>query len=393
MPTDEDENEVCSDGVDNDGDGWFDGDDPDCTSFGEEAGFGVYACNDSIDNDGDGYIDAADDTCPNAVASTEAAECSDGLDNDTDGWIDEEDPDCENGAEEFGIRSPLNATMVLTTTPMEKSTSSTTTVKMPWTILNSSTSVTTVSMTMKMVGPILMIPAVTAKTTMKVQYEPSLCNDGEDNDEDGSSMRTIPAAKTETTLMKQTSKPTVTMNSTTIPMDGSMKEIPTAQTEKKQVFGETQCNDEEDNDADGYADSDDPNCDSAWDDREQTSLSNCTDGSDNDEDGWTDGEDPDCIDHGQEDDVTNGGACNDHLDNDADGFVDHEDIGCENALDLDEYVFQCEDGLDNDGDGWTISTIQTAPMATTTNLDMVRQTATMESITMETSSSIPRSLL
>ena len=28
-------------------------------------------------------------------------------------------------------------------------------------------------------------------------------------------------------------------------------------------------------------------------------------------------------------------------------------MGCENALDLDEYVFLCEDGIDNDNDGWT----------------------------------------
>lgn len=46
-------------------------------------------CNDGVDNDGDGLIDMEDPDCSGATEI-----CNDGVDNDRDGLIDMEDPDC-----------------------------------------------------------------------------------------------------------------------------------------------------------------------------------------------------------------------------------------------------------------------------------------------------------
>lgn len=55
---------ACNNGVDDDGDGWVDELDPDCTDGGAtEKGPGATGCNDGKDNDGDGKIDAADPQC------------------------------------------------------------------------------------------------------------------------------------------------------------------------------------------------------------------------------------------------------------------------------------------------------------------------------------------
>jgi hypothetical protein len=146
---------LCSDGLDNDGDGLTDGADSGCVdsdndivsnqteailgsnpnssdSFPEDArmdavlqwlGFGfAQACNDGNDNDADGLIDSADDGCPapmlhdsdafddlteklfgsdpfdaNSVPEHETANpgsCSDRIDNDGDGLTDGADPGC-----------------------------------------------------------------------------------------------------------------------------------------------------------------------------------------------------------------------------------------------------------------------------------------------------------
>jgi hypothetical protein len=55
-------------------------------------------CDDGIDNDGDGYTDCADFDCGDLEECQE--NCSDGLDNDGDGYTDCEDYDCPGGTEE-----------------------------------------------------------------------------------------------------------------------------------------------------------------------------------------------------------------------------------------------------------------------------------------------------
>ncbi len=90
----------CEDGQDNDGDGWADGEDPDCDGGAAlEVGFGTDACNDGVDNDGDGGTDRDDGDCLNARSLSELPGCEDGVDNDGDGWIDAADPDCPGGPE------------------------------------------------------------------------------------------------------------------------------------------------------------------------------------------------------------------------------------------------------------------------------------------------------
>ena len=66
----------CNDGVDNDGDGWTDTDDPVCTSIAVELENDVYGggaqCNDGVDNDLDGSTDATDAACSSASDNSEA---------------------------------------------------------------------------------------------------------------------------------------------------------------------------------------------------------------------------------------------------------------------------------------------------------------------------------
>ncbi len=102
----------CSDGIDNDGNGLIDRDDPSCfypwsmegtdTSVPQTGWFGIGECNDGIDNNGNGFIDALD---PGCVAANDASEepgfqamtlgtCGDGTDNDGDGDLDRDDVKC-----------------------------------------------------------------------------------------------------------------------------------------------------------------------------------------------------------------------------------------------------------------------------------------------------------
>jgi hypothetical protein len=76
----------------------------------------------------------------------------------------------------------------------------------------------------------------------------------------------------------------------------------------------------------------------------------CSNCSDDDGDGWVDAADPDCVDGTEEDDSQFGVyGCNDGLDNDGDGDIDADDDGCSTGLDGET---NCSDGIDNDGDGW-----------------------------------------
>jgi len=98
----------CEDGVDNDGDGWTDEDDPECYDaehndfgvlIGQEAGLGSNGCNNGDDDDGDGWTDGVDPGCTDAISDEDdgflgGSSCNDGLDNDADGWFDSEDPVC-----------------------------------------------------------------------------------------------------------------------------------------------------------------------------------------------------------------------------------------------------------------------------------------------------------
>jgi hypothetical protein len=88
---------ACSDGLDNDGDGFIDfPDDPGC--LGSLGTLEDPECNDGIANDTDGLIDFPDDPgCYGSWYWTESPECDDGIENDTDGLIDfPDDPGCRD---------------------------------------------------------------------------------------------------------------------------------------------------------------------------------------------------------------------------------------------------------------------------------------------------------
>ncbi|HHH31262.1 MAG TPA: hypothetical protein ENK57_23345 [Polyangiaceae bacterium] len=96
---------ACSDGIDNDGDGLTDLDDPDCESPSDADEAHVPECADGIDNDMDGDTDFGSDLgCRSVLDDSEAgaAECADGLDNDGDGMIDfPDDPGCASADDPY----------------------------------------------------------------------------------------------------------------------------------------------------------------------------------------------------------------------------------------------------------------------------------------------------
>ena len=81
--------QICTDGIDNDGDGDIDGEDVDCSqSGGPLPNDREKFCSDGVDNDGNGAVDDLNE-CERS--------CTDGTDNDGDGKIDLEDNDCQIG--------------------------------------------------------------------------------------------------------------------------------------------------------------------------------------------------------------------------------------------------------------------------------------------------------
>lgn len=111
---------ACSDGIDNDGDGWCDlvgatcaggarGGDPGCTdpTNTTEVNAGLTECSNGVDDADteDSFADGYDPDCTDPSDTSEAFqllyECADGQDNDGDSWADSLDPDCtQNGDKE-----------------------------------------------------------------------------------------------------------------------------------------------------------------------------------------------------------------------------------------------------------------------------------------------------
>ena len=115
------------------------------------------------------------------------------------------------------------------------------------------------------------------------------------------------------------------------------------------------CDDGADNDGDGVVDfPDDPGCDAADDNSEQSSALVCDNGLDDDSDGLIDvAEDPGCDQPADPSEKGSAIACDDAADNDGDGLVDLDDPGCVEPADTAETdpSLVCDDGSDNDGDG------------------------------------------
>ncbi|GAA0760396.1 S8/S53 family peptidase [Psychroflexus lacisalsi] len=86
------EEEICDDGIDNDGNGFVDCEDASCSS---NRACVESNCEDGIDNDGDGFVDCEDINCED-FQDCLIERCIDGIDNDEDGLIDCDDPDCQS---------------------------------------------------------------------------------------------------------------------------------------------------------------------------------------------------------------------------------------------------------------------------------------------------------
>lgn len=89
--------ELCTNGLDDDCNGFADCREFDCGGF-CPAENSTRTCTDGVDNDGDPFVDCEDNDCENRVVCagevTNAA-CSDGMDNDGNDGIDCADPDCQ----------------------------------------------------------------------------------------------------------------------------------------------------------------------------------------------------------------------------------------------------------------------------------------------------------
>lgn len=298
----------CSDGLDNDGDGYIDyvdGDldrDAGCTSRldNDEAN---PECSDGRDNDGDGRVDwPRDQGCDDRFGLSESAKraCEDGRDNDGDGFVDfPQDIGCSS-AEDRTENNPACSDGLDNDDDGQ--------VDFPEDI-----------------------GCTSLRDDAESQGE---CSDGFDNDGDG--------------LVDFGQDPSCTN---------------AFDSEDAQA-----CFDGIDNDGDGFIDfPQDPDCASETDLTENSDE--CSDGVDNDGDGLIDGLDPACevsSDLRESQDP----ACADGVDNDGDGRADFSgvdrnadgsfelpgefppDPGCLTRLNISESSKpQCSDGIDNDGDG------------------------------------------
>ena len=157
-----------------------------------------------------------------------------------------------------------------------------------------------------------------------VENNDVLCDDGDDNDDDGLTDCADPSCY---------GNPEVTVC---------------------QTMGEAgHCDDNTDNDGDGHVDCDDWECtfDPAC------YETNCTNSIDDDGNGHTDCEDYSCQFQDLCPNTENTNAtCADGIDNDSSGHIDCEDFGCTrfaapNVTVCEGSAKSCADGLDNDGDG------------------------------------------
>ena len=135
----------------------------------------------------------------------------------------------------------------------------------------------------------------------------------------------------DTTTADSGETPTITDTGTTTTDDTADTQPPTdtVDTEPPPV---EDCGSEGDEDGDGLADCEDPDC-------ADVCVEDCESEGDEDQDGLADCDDPDCFDLCVED-------CDDGIDNDGDGREDCRDIDC-----VDECPEDCENGQDDDYDG------------------------------------------
>ncbi len=251
---------ICDNGIDDNNNGLIDCEDDDCN---QDDACRENICNDGIDNEGDGDTDCEDDDCKYNGACRELY-CDDGIDNEGDGLIDCEDNDCrwydacrENICDN-GIDDNNNG----------------------------------------------LIDCEDDDCMWKEPCRESVCDNGIDGDGDGLIDCEDDDCRWD---------------------DACMENI---------------CDDGVDDNNNGLIDCEDDDC--RWDDACRENI--CDDGIDNEGDGLTDCEDNDC----RYDRACRENICDDGIDNEGDGLTDCEDNDCYRNDACIEKV--CDDGIDNDGD-------------------------------------------
>ncbi len=322
----------CDDCIDGDGDGWVDGDDPDCAKTGsgtevnktsattcndgidnnddgltdsedplcKNGADGESTCDDDVDNDGDGWIDGLDSECltgdQEAGDDDVAATCSDKIDNDGDGWVDGEDPACTEGADHeddgFGTNECNDG--------VDNDGHGDIDADDPFCWDNGA-----------------------AATSETVAVAKSQCADSADNDSDGFFDGFDPDCEVAPTTRELVASWVVGTAHPVVP----------------------ECYDGKDNDGDGRSDADDPSCwrgdlafqaDGFLNDEAKDWGTGCTDGLDGDLDGWIDAKDPDCAAGSTTTQVEVGfgtSKCNNNVDDDNDTKKDAADERCTDGFD------------------------------------------------------------
>lgn len=325
----------CANGVDDDGDGLVDTQDPGCSGnpYDGSEGDATTQCQDGADNDGDGAVDLADFSCQGNRfkndETTPRAQCQDGADNDGDGLVDLQDPgcssnqdnnegdgtsQCQDGVDNDGDGAvDYQADFSCQGNP-RKNDESTPKAQCQDGLDNDGD---------RLID--LADPGCAGKQDNNEGDATSQCQDGVDNDSDGA---------------------------VDYQNDFSCGGDPTKNDES---MPKSQCQDGLDNDSDGLIDLLDPGCSSKQDNNEGDGTTQCQDGIDNDNDGAVDFlADFSCGgDKTKNNETTPKAQCQDGIDNDLDNLIDLSDPGCSNNQDNNEGdgTSQCQDTIDNDGDG------------------------------------------
>ncbi|HII71147.1 TPA: PKD domain-containing protein [Candidatus Woesearchaeota archaeon] len=299
---------ACSDGLDNDGDGLVDMNDPGCSNPSDNDEYNYLPqCADGVDNDGDGLVDLNDPGCSGLSDDDEhnlLPQCSDGIDNDNDELVDMQDPGCSSPQD----NSEDDVVLPQCSDGLDNDGDGLVDLYDPG--------------------------CVDAQDDDESNVAVPACSDGVDNDGDG----------------------LIDMND---PGCSSAQD-------NDESNAVTQCSDSVDNDGDGLVDLMDPGCLSPSDDDESNVVTpQCSDGIDNDGDGLVDyPADPGCSAAGDNDESNVAvPACSDGLDNDGDGMIDYAGAvlqsgstsatisGPASSGTINLNNPECSDGIDNDGDG------------------------------------------
>lgn len=337
---DEDADPPCNDGLDNDADGLVDAEDAECSSLMYSELGNEPACADGWDNDRDGLADLEDPDC-NADSSHSretAPMCSDGLDNDGDGMTDEDDPECGSGwSEDTSLPGCSNGYDDDDDGLVD-----------------------------------LDDPSCHGDPLRQQEYSFGQCDDGLDNDGDG----LVDLEEPDCSAYFITNENGELSGETSDCADGEDNDGDTLADRSDpdcremisgweivpdmlsyQLF--SYCFNDVDDDGDGLVDEDDPGCSVGLPGISLTfddpfigyfeSVPPCLDGLDNDEDGLVDLNDPDCVYPFA---FWETPRCSNGHDDDGDGLADIEDPGCFGDPDAEEVHAQCSDGVDNDGDGF-----------------------------------------